>query len=352
MVSQPDSQGQDKVAPEASRALSQMIMGFRLTQMIYVAAKLSIADMLKDGPQTVEALARATGAQASSLYRLLRALAAVGIFAEDEEGRFRLTPLAEPLQQGVAGSVRPEALVFGERARWRAWGELLYSVANDESAFRHINGMTSWEYLAANPELSANFDDYMTAGTLLQTASVVAAYDFSGGQDAPIRTIVDVAGGHGAFIAAILRANPQMRGILCDAPHVIAGAQPVLEAAGVKERCEVVPCDFFSSVPEGGDAYVLKQIIHDWDDEHALAILKVCRRAVPENGRLLLAERVILPGNAPDSAKLTDLHMLVVYGGRERAETEFNRLLSDAGFRLTRVVPTEGGFSIVEARPE
>jgi ubiquinone/menaquinone biosynthesis C-methylase UbiE len=335
----------------ASHKLSQMIMDFRFTQMLYVAAKLSIADLLKDGPQSVEALAQTTSAHAPSLYRFLRALASVGIFAEDEQGRFGLTPLAVLLQKDVPGSRRPQALVFGEPARWRAWSDLLYSVTTGENGFRHINGTSSWEYLANNPELGANFDDFMTAETYLQTAHVMAAYDFSGGQGAELRTIVDVAGGHGAFIAAILQANPQLHSILCDAPHVIEGARPVLEAAGVKDRCELVPCDFFSSVPAGGDAYILKQIIHDWDDESALAILKVCRRVVPETGRLLVVERIIPPGNGPFAGKLTDLHMLVVYGGRERTEAEFAMLLSEAGFRLARVVPTQSEFSVIEAVP-
>jgi hypothetical protein len=225
-------------------------------------------------------------------------------------------------------------------------------VTTGQSAFQHVSGMSSWEYLAKNPKLAANFNDYMTAGTLPQAASVVAAYDFSGEDGTKSGTIVDVAGGPGAFIAAILQANPQALGILCDAPHVIVAARAVLEAAGVKERCEVIPRDFFSSVPERGDVYVLKQIIHDWDDEQALAILKNCRRTVSEHGRLLLVEKIIPPGNDRHPGKLTDLHLLVAYGGRERTEAEFSKLLGEAGFRLTRVVPTEGDFSVVESMPE
>ena len=248
---QPDvsGPGETLASSETQQTLTDMIMGFRITQMIYVAAKLGIADLLKNGPETVDALAQATGTHAPALYRLLRALAGVGIFAEDEQGRFALTPLAQFLRAGVPGSQRPAALVFGEPARWRSWGEMLYSVTTGEPAFRHVYGMDSWEYVGQDPELNSNFNDYMTASTVPQTAAVVSSYDFSG-----IGTLVDVGGGHGALISAILHANPQLRGIVCDAPHVVAGARPVLEAAGVVERCEIVPCDFFSSVPSGGDA--------------------------------------------------------------------------------------------------
>jgi hypothetical protein len=346
MTAQPDDPQSDKPVTDASRTLLQMIMGFRITQMIYVAARLRIADLLNDGPQTADTLAQATGTHAPSLYRLLRALAGQGIFAEDEHGRFALTPLAEPLRTGVPGSQRPAALVFGEPVRWGLWGNLLYSVTTGEPAFQHMHGTTMWEYQAAHPELNTNFNDFMTANTTYQAASVVAAYDFS-----PINTLVDVGGGHGMLIAAILQANPGMRGILCDAPHVVSGARPTLEAAGLVDRCELEECDFFSSVPKGGDAYILKFIIHDWDDEHALAILRTVRKAMPDDGRLLLVENVIPPGNSPHPGKLGDLQMLLALGGRERTEAEYGALFGKAGFRLTRTVPTQGQLSIIEATP-
>jgi hypothetical protein len=333
-------------ASQASEQMAQMIMGFRVTQMIYVAARLGIADLLHERPRTAEELAGATGTHAPSLYRLLRALAGAGIFAEDAQGRFGMTPLAEPLRTGVPGSRRQQAILFGEEARWRAWGDLLYSVTTGEPAFPHLFSTTMWEYQSGRPELNAAFNDFMTAITAPSTPAVVAAYDFSG-----IDTLVDVGGGHGLLLAAILRANPHLRGILCDAPHVIEGARPLLEEAGVLDRCELASCDFFSSVPPGADAYLLKSIVHDWSDDLALAILQTCRRAIPDHGRLLLVENIVPPGNDPHPGKLTDLQMLVMLGGRERTESEFRSLLSAAGFTLTRTIPTESPVSIVEAVP-
>ncbi|MEO8285550.1 MAG: methyltransferase [Chloroflexota bacterium] len=348
MAMQPDAQNPTAL-PEQTAAREQlwdMIRSFRVTQMIYVAAKLSIADLLKDGPQSPDALAQVTGTHAPSLYRLLRGLASMGIFAEDQDGRFGLTPTAVLLQTDVPGSQRPSALVLGEESRWRAWGELLYSITTGEPAFDHIHGMDSWEYLSKNPELSADFNDYMTTNTTVQAAAIAASYDFSS-----IGTLVDVGGGHGILISAILRANPELQGILCDAPHVVEGARPLLEAMGVSDRCKTIPCDFFASVPKGGDAYLFKFIIHDWNDEQALAILKNCRRAMPEHGRLLLVENVIRPGNDPDWGKLSDLQMLVILGGRERTEAEYSALYAEAGFKLTSVVPAGGPLSIVEGVP-
>jgi hypothetical protein len=347
MTPQSPSQAPGNPPPEARQALFQMITGLRISQMIYVVAKLGIADLLKDGPQTANTLAEATGTHAPSLYRLLRALSSLGVFAEDKQGRFALTPLAELLQSGVAGSQRPAALYFGDSSQWRTWGELLYSVTTGQPAFRHLYGIDPWEYRAHDPELGAAFDDYMTANTTAQTAAVVAAYDFS-----EIGTLVDVGGGHGALISTILQASPRLHGILCDAPHVVAGAQPTLEAAGIINRCQIVPCDFFLSVPGGGDAYILKSIIHDWDDDQALAILKNCRSSIAKHGRLLLVENIIPLGNSPHPGKMVDLQMLVVLGGRERSEAEYNTLLSEAGFNLTKVVPTEGPLSIIEATPD
>lgn len=329
-----------------SQKLSEMIMGFRITQIIYVAAKLGIADLLKNGPEAVDTLAEMTHTHAPSLYRLLRALASIGILTEDGQGRFTLTPRGALLQAGVPGSQRGRALVFGEASRWRSWGELLYSVTTGEPAFRHLYGMDDWDYKAQDPELNASFNDHMTTSTILEAASVVASYDFSG-----VGTLVDVGGGHGALISAILQANAQLHGILCDASHVVADSPLTLERAGVLDRCEIVPCNFFSSVPAGGDAYILKWIIHDWNDEQALEILKICHRAMPAHGRLLLVESVILPGNDPDPAKLMDLQMLLMFGGRERTEAEFRALLGKAGFKLTKIIPTQGLLSIIEGVP-
>jgi len=347
MATQAGTKDPGTPSADLSQAMIQMIMGFRNTQMIYVAVKLGIADLLKDGPKEVESLAQATGTDAPSLYRLLRALASVGIFAEDEQDRFALTPLAELLQSDVSGSQRARALFFGGSVEWRSWGEMMYSITTGKPTFREIYGMDPWEYMAKDPELNATFNNFMFANTQSQAEAVVAAYDFSG-----FDTVVDVGGGFGALISAILQANPNLHGILSDAPHVVIDAGPLLEAAGVRNRCELVPCDFFTSVPQGGDAYILKKIVHDWDDEHALAILKTCRRAVPEHGRLLIIESVIQSGNAPDPAKILDLQMLLDFAGRERTEAEFRTLLGEARFTLTKVVPAESQFSIIEAMPQ
>jgi predicted O-methyltransferase YrrM len=333
----------DDRGAEGAAALTEMMMGFRVTQLLYVATKLGIADLLKDGPRSVGELAQATGAHERSLYRVLRALASVGVFAEDGEGRFGLTPMAEMLQSGVANSQRAKMLYYGDPTQWRTWGELMYSVKTGETGFEHVFGMGKWEYREQHREENDIFNDFMTENTRGQTSAVVAAYDFSG-----MRTVVDVGGGHGALMAAILEANPSVRGIVCDMAHVVEGAQEVLEAAGVADRCEVAACDFFESVPGGGDAYILKVIIHDWDDKEAATILKTVRRAMSEGGRLLLVENVIPPGNGAHPGKMLDIVMLVELGGRERTGEEYEALLGEAGFRMTRIVPTEGPLSIVE----
>jgi hypothetical protein len=333
-------------SPENVQALIRMITGFRISQMIYVAARLGIADLLKDGPRAADELAEATGTHAPSLYRLLRALASLGVFAEDEEGRFTLTPLAALLQTGVPGSQRARALFYGDPSSWQTWGHFLHSVTTGETAFGHIFGMDAWEYHSKHPELNEHFNAFMSENTAMQIPSIVAAYDFTG-----VRTLVDVGGGQGVLIAAILKANPHLNGILCDAPHVVNSARPVLEAEGVIDRCQVVPCDFFSSVPAGGDAYLLKSIVHDWSDDQAIAILKTCRRAMPEDGRLLLVENVLTPGNEPDLAKLLDLQMLVELGGLERTEAGFGNLLARSGLQLTRVIAARAPLSIIEAIP-
>jgi O-methyltransferase/methyltransferase family protein len=322
-----------------SAALMQMVIGYRASQALYVAAKLGIADLLKDGPKGSDALAQATQAHPAALRRLLRALVSLGVFEEDAQGRFGLTPMGTHLRSDVPGSLRAPVLFLAGEEGWRSWGALLHSVQTGEPAFDHVYGMGGFDYYAEHPEGAKILDEAMAGFTALVADAVLGAYDFSG-----TRTLVDVGGGNGALLAAILKAHPTMRGILFDLPHVVSGAPQVLGDAGVVARCQVVGGSFFESVPEGGDAYLLKWIIHDWDDERSVAILTACRRAMKGNGKLLVVDQV-LPHRAEPSestdAFMFDLEMLVVTsGGRERSEDEFRTLLAAAGFRLNRVVAT------------
>jgi len=339
-----DKQEELRNADEASvrDGLSQLLLGYRYSISIYVAAKLGIADLLRDGPRSCGELGRASGANSSALYRMLRVLASVGVFAEDEQGRFALTPSAGLLQTGIPGSIRPWAILIGDLL-WKPWAELLYSVKTGQPAFNHVYGMGMFEYLARSPEMAEAFNATMARETTLAADAVISAYDFS-----EIKTIVDVGGGNGVLIAAILKITPSMRGVLFDLPSVIEEAGGVIKAEGVTERCELVAGDFLKSVPSGGDAYLLKYILHNWDDEYAIAILKNCHSAMNEGGRLLVVEELIVPGNAPSGTKLLDLNMLVLLTGRERTEAEYRALFNSARFRMTRVIPTHSLFSLME----
>jgi len=323
-------------------AVLQMASGYWVSQSIYVVAKLGIADLLKDSPKSCDELATATGTNAPSLYRVLRALASLGVFAETERNHFTLTPLAACLQSDTPNSLRARVIMQGEEY-YQAWGEFMHSVQTGGSSFEHIYGMNLFEYLAQNPESAKNFDESMTNLSVIQSAALAASYDFSS-----IETLVDVAGGQGLLIASILKSNLTLKGVLFDQPHVIERAKRFLEAEGVLERCQLAAGNFFESVPEGGDAYILKYIIHDWDDERAIAILKQCHKVMPANGKILVAEQVIPPGNEPFRGKLLDLNMLVMTGGRERTEAEYRALFEKAGFKLTRIVPTQHEMSIIE----
>ena len=329
-----------------SPALLHLINGFRISQLIAVAAKLGLADLLAAGPQSSAALAEHTGMHAPSLYRVLRALSSIGVFHEDEHGRFGLTPLADGLRSDVPSSLRAWAIFCGDPQVWQAWGALGYSVQTGETAFSHVFGMDVWTYRAQHPEANAIFNAAMAATSAREVPAIVAAYDFS-----RIHTLVDVGGGHGTLLAGILQVYPSMRGVLFDLPHVLAGAAPVLEAAGVAERCQRVGGSFFDSVPPGGDAYLLHRIIHDWDDEQSTAILQRCHAAMAAQARLLLVEGVIQPPNRPDPTKMLDIQMLVSAGGRERTESEWRTLLARAGFGLTQVYSTSGRSSILEGVP-
>lgn len=332
--------------PTPADQLRMMVAGAWVSQAIFVAAKLGIADLLRDGPKSAAELAASTGSHEQALYRIMRALASVGIFSEGGDARFDLTPLAVPLQSDVKGSVRAFAIMQGEQWIWRSWGEIAHSVRTGQPAFLQIYGMPVFEYYAQNPEPARLSAEGHTSRSEPENAAIVAAYDFS-----DIGTLVDVGGGQGSLLTAILKANPRLGGMLFEKPHMTEMAAPLFEKAGLAERCEIVAGDFFASVPKGGDVYVMKKCIHDWDDDQSLQILKNIRAVTPAHGRLLLLEAVVPPGNSPSFAKLIDLLMLVYAGGRERTESEYRDLLASAGFKLRQVIPTASPLNIIEAVP-
>lgn len=325
--------------------LVQMMTGYWVSQSIYVAAKLGVADLLADGPKPVGALAAETGSDASSLRRMLRALASVGVFTEASPDAYALTPLAALLQSETPNSMRALAIMYAEE-QYHAWGALLHSVRTGETAFEQQFGTAYFDYLARHPEADRTFNEAMTGWTAQLVGAVVEVYDFS-----PFKTIVDVGGGYGTLLAAILQSNLAAQGILFDQPHVVADAKEQLASAGLAERCSTVGGDFFVEDPAGGDAYLLAQILHDWDDDHCVTILRNCRRAITAHGKLIVIELVLPSGEEPFFGKWLDLHMLVLLGSRERTAAEYGALFEAAGFELSRVVPTPVGPSIVEAVP-
>ena len=323
----------------------QIITNFWTTRAVYVFAKLGIADLLKSGPKSSQELAESTGMHAPSLYRLLRALASAGML-QTQESRFGLTPLSELLVTDAPGSMR--WLVVSElgQEHYPAWGNLMHSIKTGESAFDNHFGMDVWKYFQQNPEDAAVFNDSMSGMTAVVNEKITSLYDFS-----RFNKIVDVGGGHGALITAILKANPQAFGVLFDSEQVISGARPKLDAAGIADRCAAIAGNFFQSVPAGGDVYMMKWIIHDWDDEKATKILKNIRSQIPQTGRVIIVDCVVPEGDDPDFSKFFDLNMMVMTGGKERTAKEFDELLSGAGFRFLRVIPTDLPTSIVEAEP-
>ena len=328
--------------PEA--VMMQMASGYWITQLIYVAAKLNIADLLKDGPKSCEEIAAATGTNAKSIYRVLRTLAGAGVFAETEQqGYFTLTPLAASLQSGGTSSMRAMAIMFGEE-QYQAWGDILYTLETGESSFERKHGVPMFKYFVDNPEPGEIYEEAMTSVSAAEKAEILKSYDFS-----YIKKLVEVGGGHGSFISSILKANPTMQGVLFDQPYVIEGAN-IIEAEGLSDRCEQIPGNFYESVPSGGNAYSLKHVLHGCSDEQSITILKNCHKAMVEDGKLLIVERIV--GSGPDSflAKFLDVNMmLLVKGGCERTESEYRKIIEAAGFRVDKVVPSKAGVSVIEA---
>jgi DNA-binding transcriptional ArsR family regulator len=324
----------------------QIVTNFWTSRAVGVFAKLGISDLLQSGPKTADELAEATGTHAPSLFRLLRALASAGIVKAESDGRFALTPLSETLVTNAPGSLRWFVVSELGQEHYPAWGNLMHSIKTGEIAFDDFFGKDIWQYFKENPEDGAVFNDSMSSVTAAANEAILSLYDFS-----QFKTVVDIGGGHGGLITSILQKNPHLKGILFDAPQVIQGARPRLEAAGVDDRCEPVAGDFFKAVPAGGDAYVMKWIIHDWDDEKAITILKHCRSHMQPNGRLIVVETVVPETDEPHFSKFFDLNMLVMTGGKERTATEFEQLLAAAGFKLLKITPTNLPTSIIEAQP-
>jgi hypothetical protein len=321
--------------------LLRMVNGYQVSQAIHVVAMLGVADTLKDGERHVDDIADQTDTDPQALYRLLRALSAVGVFLEGDQRTFSLTPLGKGLVGDTPGSLRDYAVFVGHGSNWNTWGDLLQGIKTGENVFRQVHGMNVWDYRAQRPEVSAMFNR-ATAATKL-TGSVLDIYDFS-----PFRLIVDVGGGNGAMLADILVNNPLVKGILFDQPHVVSQGQ--LETASVAGRCEVIGGDFFRAVPHGGDLYVLRAVLHDWGDVACIEILKTCRSTMADPARLLIVERLVEPPNDGAQIKFFDLTMFVLPGGRERTREEYSGLLDAAGFRIVRVSePGTDNFTAIEA---
>ena len=332
---------------DPTAAARRLLMGFRATHLLYVMAELGVADRLAGGPRDSADVAAELDAHPDALHQVLRALAQLGVLAQGQDGRFALTPVGDLLRSGRPDSLRSVARFWGHEMMQRAWGNLLHTVRTGETAFDHVFGVPAFDYLDAHPEAAAVYNAGMAQMRAAATAAVANDYDF-----AAFGTIVDVGGGNGSTLAAILRAYPGPRGVVADLPHARPAAEELLGEAGLADRASFEAVDFFVAVPAGGDCYLLRQVIHDWDDERAEAILRICRRAVPAHGRLLLVELLLPPEGEPGlEAVMIDVTMLARLGGRERTAAEYRALVERAGFRLEGVIPSPAGHAILECTP-
>ena len=334
--------------PDPMQQLLQVGSGYFLSSALWVATELDIAGLLSQGPKTGAELASATNTNADILTRVVRCLTVAGVFAETVPGKFILTPAAELLRRDVPGSQRDTVIWMADPFHHQLFAELMHTTKTGQPGIEHVTGKAAFEYFTTDPVENVRFNAEMTSLSANQVPGILEAYDFS-----PFKTLVDVGGGHGYLMSEVLQKYPGIRGIIFDLAHVLGATQEKIGERGLKDRCRTVDGNFFESVPEGGDAYLMKFIIHDWDDEQAGTILKNCRRALQgkPNGKLLLVELVRPAGNEPHFSKIMDLEMLMFPGGRERTEDEFRTLLAKSGFRLTRVVPTKGPMCIIEGTP-
>lgn len=333
------------VDPDGTRQLLALVRGHRLTEIVTTAARLGIPDAIAGGRTDLEGLAAVTGTHAPTLLRLLRALAAAGVLHEGPDGRFALAPAGEAMRTDVPGSAAPWVALLDRAYVREAWANLEHSIRTGENSFTSLHGEDVWAWRGKHPDEGALFDRAMTAQSAGVGRAVADAFDFSGSS-----VVADIAGGAGSLLAGVLRANPQLRGILFDQPSVV-GRELEVQAPDLADRCAIVGGDFFEAVPAGADVYVLKAILHDWEDPESIAILRNIRAAMPPSGTLLVVERVVGPPNEDLEGRLSDLHMLVMPGGRERTRDEWTRLLAQGGFRLDDVRPLRMAWQLIVATP-
>ena len=329
--------------------LIEMIGGYMAAHALGLAAELKIADHIHDGVCTSADLATATGSHEPSLRRMLRLLAAVGITTEPEPGRFGLTDVGAQLRSDSPNSLYAFTRMFCHESHFRAWLGLDHSVRTGEAAWNHVLGKDIYSYLADNPDLSALFNQAMSQEARISAGQIAAAYDF-----ADVKSVVDIGGGDGTLLAAILTANAHVNGVVLDSPSGVAQAGDVLAAAGVADRAEVVAGDFFEAVPNEGDLYIIKSVFQDWDDEPACALLRTCRAHMPDAATLLIVGSILPETATPDDPIMfyTDMNMLVNSGGRERTESRFRAMLEETGFAVRSVSPRAAGpLSLIEAVP-
>lgn len=333
-----------------SEVMLQLISGLLVSRTVYIVVKLGIPDLIGDQPKTAAEVAEAISMHEPSLYRLMSMLVSLGVFTRDENDHFALTPAGMTLRKDVPGSLQAWALMQLDEEHYQAWGDILHTIKTGETAFKHQFGMDIWQYRAQHLELSKLFDESMSNLMGVFNQALLESYDFSS-----IQQLVDIGGGDGSLLINVLKNNPHIKGTIFDAPHVAQGAIVRIKAAGLSDRCTIVGGDFFVSVPSGGDTYVLSRIIHDWDDEHGIEILKNCRKVMLPEHKLLLLERII-PAQIDSSPKSqsimkSDLNMMVMVGGQERSEAQYAKLLDASGFHLTRVISTRSVMSVIEAVP-
>ncbi len=334
--------------PTDTGAMIRQLLGDALAYLypasLRVAIRLEIPELLAERPRTAAELAETTGADASHLQRILRYLSSRGVFQEDETGAFHATGLSEPLRADATPSVRQTVLLLTDEIYWRSTGALEEIVRGGKTVFDDQFGAPLFELLGRDPEKAALFDSGIAAISVIEQEAIAAAYEFTDGA-----TVIDVGGGPGGFLATALRRDPSLHGVLFEQESVLA--KHILDEPALAGRWRTAAGDFFTAVPEGGDFYVLKRVLHDWNDEDSLKILRSCRAAMPEHGRVLVVDAVIPPGNEPHASKLYDVAMMTIFDGKERTEEEFTRLLAEADLKVARIVPTAGTLSIVEAVP-